>query len=441
MEMNNNERYVKTRDIRNSLLYLSATLTSNLGSNIYIIAISLYILNMTGSGVSFAVNMAISYVPRILLGAFSGVLADRVSKKILCIVLDFLSGICIIGLLLVANIWGLKIEFLYITSFILSIISTFYGTALTSSLPSLVSKGSLGRINSISQLSSSISSILGAVIGGIIYGFVPINLFLMINCISFFISAGVIKFLNFEPNKNASRSLSEKNPKFSLFLDIKEMFQMLKKLKIISITLKISVLYNFIVQAGVLVMMPFMANRVLKLSSAEFGLIEGSLSLGIMVSSILLSVFKNNSSITKSVIRSFVLIGIIIALFSVPSLLMNLLPKAALTIIMATLVFLLGFVIILLNVPLLIMVQRETPPELLGRIFGFMTTVSSLSLPFGLIMFGLLTKYLDSVVIFCFIGIFSALTGVVLAFMKDFKDTDASEEIKDGLGEVSEEIV
>ncbi|MGB9977422.1 hypothetical protein [Thermovenabulum sp.] len=54
---------------------------SLLGSYLYNFAISLYVLKMTGSGLSFSLSLVAGTLPRVIFGPFSGVLCDNFSRK------------------------------------------------------------------------------------------------------------------------------------------------------------------------------------------------------------------------------------------------------------------------------------------------------------------------------------------------------------------------
>ena len=53
-----------------------------LGANVMAFGISLYILAMTGSAMSFATNMICSVLPRALVAPLAGYVADNFSKNV-----------------------------------------------------------------------------------------------------------------------------------------------------------------------------------------------------------------------------------------------------------------------------------------------------------------------------------------------------------------------
>ncbi|TKH87599.1 MFS transporter, partial [Bacillus cereus] len=87
--------------------------------------------------------------------------------------------------------------------------------------PNMVTKERLMRINSISKIIDSISLILGPMLGGIVFAVFDIKTFIIINGISFILSAISILFINFklcEQNINEECSIREIN----FIEDIKE---------------------------------------------------------------------------------------------------------------------------------------------------------------------------------------------------------------------------
>ncbi|WP_313563672.1 MFS transporter, partial [Ruminiclostridium cellobioparum] len=156
----------------NITLYLTSKTISLLGTSIYNFALSLFILKMTGSGASFALNVLIGMLPRIVLGPFAGVLADRMDRKKLTIAFDILSGLIVAGLLGYSEMAGFKILQIYIVSFLLSAINVFYDTSLLSSLPDLVDDRSLVKINSFTSTAGAIAGVISPIIAGVICGMV-----------------------------------------------------------------------------------------------------------------------------------------------------------------------------------------------------------------------------------------------------------------------------
>jgi len=204
-DKSNKKIEIDKKERLNITLYLSGRLVSLFGTYIYSFAIALYILKVTGSGTSFAISVLMGMLPRVILGPFAGALADRIDRKKLVVGLDVLSGIVVLGLVGVSTLYGLKIPYIYVATLMLAVINTFFDISINASLPNLVKDGSLLKINSYSQAASSLASILSPVIGGIAFVVLPIKLFLLINGLSFIVSAVSEMFINFNFNKSEDK--------------------------------------------------------------------------------------------------------------------------------------------------------------------------------------------------------------------------------------------
>ena len=76
------------------LLYTSVS--SLIGNYTLKFALSMYVLEQTGSASIFAGLLALSLLPTILLSPFGGILADRADRRNIMVALDTLSGLSVI---------------------------------------------------------------------------------------------------------------------------------------------------------------------------------------------------------------------------------------------------------------------------------------------------------------------------------------------------------
>ena len=82
---------------RNFTLLLLGQIFSLLGNGALRFALSMYVLEKTGSAAVFGTLLAVSMIPTILLMPFGGVLADRVSRQKVMVGLDLASGIAVLA--------------------------------------------------------------------------------------------------------------------------------------------------------------------------------------------------------------------------------------------------------------------------------------------------------------------------------------------------------
>ena len=144
---------------------------SSLGANVYAFGMSMFILSMTGSALSFAANMIFSILPRTILAPVVGILADKFPRKIMVLSGQAGAALTITGLLINSLIFGLSIPAIYVTTVFYTICSTFTSIAFSASIGNLVDEERLQKAMSFNQLSLSVAGIGGPIIGGMLFGF------------------------------------------------------------------------------------------------------------------------------------------------------------------------------------------------------------------------------------------------------------------------------
>lgn len=128
-------------------------------------ALPLYLLNLTGSSALYGTVTACAFIPAILLSPIGGIVADRVNKKNIMVILDFFTAAVILMFSLLMNGVNL-ILLLTVTLMILYGIAGAYQPSVQASIPVLVNQNSFMMANSIINTISSFSSLLGPVLGG-----------------------------------------------------------------------------------------------------------------------------------------------------------------------------------------------------------------------------------------------------------------------------------
>ncbi|MCV6598863.1 MAG: MFS transporter [Alphaproteobacteria bacterium] len=181
---------------KNIALYFAGALVSNLGTFMYNFAIGLYVLKLTGSGQTFAFSILFGMIPRIILSPFAGVLADKINRKKMTVLMDILSGVLLIFVYFVARTTTLSLVMIYASSALLTVFNTFFGISLSASIPNLVDKKRLVKVNSMRAMIDSVASIAGPLLGGVVYGLIGIEYFLLLNGLSFICSGISETFIN-----------------------------------------------------------------------------------------------------------------------------------------------------------------------------------------------------------------------------------------------------
>jgi MFS family permease len=178
---------------------------SQLGDWFNTIALYTIILNLTGSGRDIGLLLVARFLPSFIFGSFSGVVADRFSRRSIMIISDLLRALVVLGFLLVRRADQLWI--LYSLTLLQLGLSTFFEPAKTAVIPSLVSDRELVAANTISSVTWSIMLTLGAFIGGIVTGLFGSDAAFILDALTYLLSAALIASVRFP--KRAPRGKSK----------------------------------------------------------------------------------------------------------------------------------------------------------------------------------------------------------------------------------------
>jgi len=367
---------------RNIFIFSIGSLISGLGTMLYNFSIGLYVLKLTGSSLNFSITILLSMLPKIILFPIAGILADKHSRKTTIVVMDVLSFILLLTIYIAVSKNNLTLLFIYLTSILLSSFNAFFSVNIESCIPNLVSKNKIIKINSINSMINSIVRISGPILSGIAYSIFEIKYIILINAISFLISAIFELFLIIKNSdiKSSIYSSFISNIKFSLLY--------IKKNKLIYLIIKYSMLINFLT-LNILIAIPYYCINVIKISSSLYGIIQIALPLGMICSSFLFTTTKNKKI---NILKQMFIILLLIAfshfiLFII--LKIELIIKMKL-ILLFICIFIIGFLLCNIEIPINANLQNLFDDNIRGRLNGILSSLSQILSPISIFFFGFL---------------------------------------------------
>ena len=377
---------------RNFTFLILGQISSLLGNYTLKFALSMYILEQTGSASVFAAMLAVAMLPTILLSPFGGILADRANRRWIMVGLDSLSGLTVLtaGLLLPFGSDLLVIGALLV---ILSVLAAFESPTVQACIPQILSEDNLMRGNAAVNQAQAITSLVTPFLGSIIYaafGLMPI-LWGAVAC--FFLTAFLECFIHLEFQKQEGSA--------DLITIIKEDFSasvhfLRWEQPAILKLLLLAAMASLFVAGTVVVGFPYLVRGV--------AAVLGSLFVGITAQKFRLRWL------------AFVFMGL--GLSIIPTGMAFLLPVGPLGIYIILLVmFSLGqFGCSLFSTYAISVIQTRTPEHLMGKVMSYVFTLAMCAQPIGQIIYGSLfdwfsnTPYfvlIPSGVLVCVIGLLS----------------------------------
>jgi MFS family permease len=157
-------RVLGLKDLR---CVFGATLVSNLGDGIVVIALTWAVLDLTHSATELGVILAAKLVAQVLVILFAGVIGDRVSRRRVMMSADLvrLVGQATIGVLLVTG--SATLGELIISQVILGAASAFFQPASSGLIPALAGEHKQ-EANAMQSIAGAASSIAGPALGALL---------------------------------------------------------------------------------------------------------------------------------------------------------------------------------------------------------------------------------------------------------------------------------
>ena len=265
---------------RNFSLMWTGQLISTMGSALTSLAASILIFRLTNSAMSVGLMLMATAAPSLLVGLFAGVLVDRFDRKRIMIAADVIRAILVAMIPILVPV---NILWLYVIVILSSAIGQFYDPAHESVLPEVASEEELAAANSLMAISSFGSTAIGFAASGLIAAAANISWAFYLDAISFIISGICIFLIRIKPIQ-AEGSTSPAVVIRNLKLGLRQLFDtpVLRSL----FTSQVPTLIAFGLTNALL--LPF-ALRALKATEFEYGIQEGLTSLGFVVGSLLMA--------------------------------------------------------------------------------------------------------------------------------------------------------
>jgi MFS family permease len=381
---------MKQIEYRNLFLYSAGKTVSVFGTSMYSFAVGLYVLKMTGSALSFAVTLLLGILPMILINPFAGVIADKVNKKNLVVGMDFLSGMLLVTVYFLSREFGLTLWLVYSTTFLLTLCATFFGVAMESAKPNIVSAERLMNLNSISKIIDSVSLIMGPMIGGVAFALFDIRTFIMMNGIGFILSGFSLLFIRFNRQEKVLRG-----EEIHFILDIKEGFRYIIERDSLKSLFTILISINFFLGFSVTIPLPYIVNNVLELSAKQYGLIQSFFPVGMIFGALVVKKITEKLPYSVLLKRITIILSILMMIFGLPVLVGGF-DKAFYVVFFSAMMLCYGVVLALIDIPIAYFMQKEIPEEYRGRVLSIGISIGKTMLPLAMVISGLLLKLLPA---------------------------------------------
>lgn len=173
-----------------------AQLVSEIGDWFYSLAIYDLLLKLTGSGKAVSYAIIVQTIPWFLMTPLAGHIVDRFSRRRLMVVADVARGFIVAGLLLVrvrSDLW-----LIYLLLGLEILFASIFEPSRGAILPNVVREEEILPANALSSATWSMALASGAALGGLVTALLGRRVAFVINSLSFFASALLIRAIKIE---------------------------------------------------------------------------------------------------------------------------------------------------------------------------------------------------------------------------------------------------
>ena len=182
---------------------------SLLGSKLTEFALGFWILDQTyqdtGTITQFALTILFMYLPKVIISPLAGVLVDRWNRRSAMIMSDLGTGIVTIAILLLIGSNSLAIWHIYLALTITSSLGAFQQPAYIAAISQLVPPDKLSRANGMVQASFAIAKIAAPAIAGLLMKFYGLENILFIDIATFLVAIATLLSVKFPSFKRYTR--------------------------------------------------------------------------------------------------------------------------------------------------------------------------------------------------------------------------------------------
>jgi len=348
---------------------------SLVGSRVLEFALIWWLTELTGSATVLAMATMMWVIPQVFLGPIVGAYVDRLNRRVVMIVADGL--IALVALWLAYLFWTdtMQVWHVYAALLVRAIGGLFHWSTMQASTSLMVPDEHLTRVAGLNQTMQGALNVIGPPLGALLLALLPFEGIMLMDVGTAMLAILPLFFVVIpQPERTATKS-----EKPSLWSDVREGLRYVWGWPGLLAILIMATMLNFVVNPA-FSLMPLLVTEHFNGDAPQLAWLEASWGVGLVLGGLLLSAW---GGFRRRVYTS--LMGLIIQGLGI--MLVGLSPANALWLAVAGM-FVAGSMNALVNGPLFSVLQATVAPEMQGRVFTVVASMSSAAFPLSLAVAG-----------------------------------------------------
>ena len=358
---------------------------SLIGSRLVGFALIWYLTESTGSAIVLTTVSLIGMLPEMLLAPFAGALVDRWNRQKVMIIADSMIALTTLFLGALFFLDLVQIWHIYVLMFIRSMGGAFHYPAMSASTSLLVPKERLTKIQGLNQFLQGALAIVAAPLGALALEYMEIGSILLIDVVTAIVAIAPLFFVTIPQPDVITTAEQRAKPIKTMLDDLKEGLQYVYHWKGLLYIMLFATGINAILNPA-FSLMPLLVYEDFGLGAEEFAWIQMVMGVGMVAGSLILSVW---GGFKKKVYTSA--FGLMVG--TIGLLMMSFAPTSAYWMLLVG-IGIFGTTNPIVNGPILAIFQESVDPNMQGRIFSLIGTVSLAASPVGMLIAGPVSEWL-----------------------------------------------
>lgn len=242
---------------KNFVLILQGNAVSAIGDILYSVAIGYWVYAQTNSSALMGIMSSISMFVVMFVSPFSGTIIDKCNRKIVIVGMDVLRGIIMLAIGILAFSNQLNVTFVLIAAFLAAMCSVFFSPAVNTLLIDIIPHDDMIRGQSVQSGITSFTNLIGKALSGALVAFFGIPLIIVMNGISYLLSALTEMFIEVPKTKRQGEKVTIKG----IFEDFKVAVKEIYGNKFLRLFIPSALILNLLGAGPMTLMLPFVLEK------------------------------------------------------------------------------------------------------------------------------------------------------------------------------------
>jgi DHA3 family macrolide efflux protein-like MFS transporter len=360
------------------------------------------------SATVLATATLVAMLPGVFLGPIAGALVDRWNRRRVMIVADTIIALFSAWLALLFWRDQIQIWHVYVIMFVRALGGAFHWPAMEASTSLMVPRDQLSRVAGMNRTLQGILTIAMPPLGAFLMEILPLHAIMAIDVVTAAFAIGPLFFVHIPQPKRREPEGGEPQARPSLWQDVKAGFVYIWHWKGMFLVLVLATVINMLINPG-MSLLPVLVTKYFQGDVLQLGWMNSAWGLGVILGGLTLSVWGGLKRKVVTALLGLIGQGIGFALVGIA-------PASAFWLSLSGMVFS-GFMNPIVNGPFFAIFQDVVAPEIQGRVFTVIGSITALASPLGMAIAGPVADWLGVQVWFILGGIACVLMGIGMFFV------------------------